>query len=147
VKEQVIVGSPGDQKCLHVLDQELNLEKTIALETIGVGDIMGIAADEYMNLYICDYRNGGIHVISLKDQGELLYSFGQEQLVHPYSIYTSGGLVYISTWSDHKIFVFTKEGTLVASFGSQGDEEGQFHLPSGLVVDTDGYLYVCMRQK
>ena len=32
---------------------------------------------------------------------------------------------------------------LVASFGSRGDEEGQFHLPSGLVLDADGYLYVC----
>ena len=143
VKEQVIVGSRRDLKCLHILDRELNLEKTIALKTIGVKDIRGIAVDEHMNLYICDYNNGGIHVVSLKDQGELLYSFGQQQLKHPHSIYTSGGLVYISTWSDGKIFVFTKEGTLVASFGSIGDEEGQFRLPNGLVLDADGYLHVC----
>jgi hypothetical protein len=41
------------------------------------------------------------------------------------------------------MFVFTKEGTLVASFGSEGEEEGQFDYPSGLVVDADGYLYIC----
>ena len=97
VKEQVIVGSRHD---LHVLDRELNLEKMIAFKTIGVKDVHGIAVDEHMNLYICGYNNGGIHVISPKDRGELLYSFGQEQLRLPHSIYTSGGLVYISTWRD-----------------------------------------------
>jgi tripartite motif-containing protein 2/3/tripartite motif-containing protein 71 len=51
--------------------------------------------------------------------------------------------VYISSWSNNKIYVFTKEGTLVASFGSQGRGEGQFNLPTGLIFDADGYLYVC----
>jgi sugar lactone lactonase YvrE len=117
----------------------------ITLETIGVRDVVGIAVDEHMNLYICDFGSDRcIHVVSLKDQGELLYSFGQEQLghAHPHSICTSGGLVYISTWPG-KVFVFTKEGTLVASFGSTGPGEGQLNLPSGLVVDADGYLCVC----
>jgi DNA-binding beta-propeller fold protein YncE len=144
VKEQAIVGLRDNSKCqVNVLDREFNLEKTFDLETIGVRDIMGIAVDEHMNLYICDYDNNCIHVVSQKNEGELLYSFGQEQLKLPHSICTSGGLVYISTWSDHKIFVFTKEGILVASFGSQGKKEGQFSYPSGLVVDADGYLYVC----
>jgi outer membrane protein assembly factor BamB len=143
VKEQVVMGSRGHPTCLHVLDRELNLEKTIALETIGVKDVGGMATDEQLNLYICDDDDDCIHVISLKDQGELLYSFGQNQLDYPHSISTSGGLVYVSTWSDNKIFVFTKEGTLVVSFGIEGDEEGQFGFPSGLVFDDDGYLYVC----
>jgi tripartite motif-containing protein 2/3/tripartite motif-containing protein 71 len=140
-KDQVVVGSRGHKTC-YVLDQELNLEKTIALKTIGVGDIMGIAVDEHVNLYICDFGDGGIRVVSQKNQSELLYSFGQELLGHPHSVCISGGLVYISTWSGF-IFVFTKDGTLVASFGSRGHGEGQFRFPSGLVFDADGYLYVC----
>ena len=145
MKEQVIVGLRDHPTCLHVLDRELNLEKTIALETIGIKDVNGIAVDEHMNLYICDDEDNSIHVVSLKDQGELLYTFGQEQLDSPHSIHASGGLVYISTyaWSDNKIFVFTEEGALVASIGSEGHEEGQFSFPSGLIVDAAGYLYVC----
>ena len=144
MEEQVVFGS-RHPTCLNILDRQLNFEKTIALETIGIGDVdvEGIAVDEHMNLYICDHVNGGIHVISMKDQNELLYSFGQEQLKSPHSIYISGGLVYISELLDNKIFVFTKEGTLVTSFGSVGCEEGQFRLPNGLVVDSDAYLYVC----
>jgi sugar lactone lactonase YvrE len=147
LKKQVIVGSRarvlGPQPCRHIFDRELNLEKTINLEAIGVRDAEGIAVDEHMNLYICDFSNGYIHVISLKDQSKLLYSFGRQQLKWPHSIYISGGLVYVSTWGDNKIFVFTKEGTLVASFGSRGHEEGLFSHPSGLIFDADGYLYVC----
>ena len=35
---------------------------------------MGIASDEHMNLYICDYSYDGVHVLSLKGQGELYES-------------------------------------------------------------------------
>ena len=98
---------------------------------------MGIASDEYMNVHICDFINGGIHVQSLKGQGELLYSFGKEQLRFPYSICISRGLVYVSTWSDDKIFVFSKEGELMTSFGFR---EAQFMCPSGLVFDVDGFF-------
>ena len=52
---------------------------------------MGIAGDEHMNLYICDYNNG-VHVLSLKGQGELLNSF---QVDRPHSIHVSGGLASI----------------------------------------------------
>ena len=124
--QDIIVGSQDlTRRILYILDRQLNFEKTIALETIGamVLEVQGIAIDEHMNLYICNYCNGGIHVISLKDQGELLYPFGQKQLKLPHSIYTSGGRVYVSIWEDNKIYVFTKEGTLVTSFaiGSEGD--------------------------
>ena len=88
-----------------------------------------------MNLYICDYNNGDVHVLSPKGQ-EHLYTFGKQQLQLPHSIHISysGGLVYVSSW---KTNVFTKEGKLVASFG-------HFGLPCGLVLnfDTDGFF--CM---
>ena len=94
-----------------------------------------------MNLYICDFRDrGSVHVLSLKGQGELFYSFGKHL---SYSTCISGGLVYVSTWSDHRVYVFSKEGKLVTSFGGIGSKEGQFLCPSRLVFDDDGFLYVC----
>ena len=143
--DQIIVGSRGPP-CLYIFRTNLELDRKIDLKRAGVGDVLGIASDEHMNLYICDHSNGGVHVLSLKGQGELLYSFGKEQLQCPYSICISGGLVYVSTWSlaDNIIFVLSKEGKLVTSFGGigHGSKEGQFMLPSGLVFDVDGFLYV-----
>ena len=137
--DQVIVGSRFPPH-LYIFHTNLELDRKIDLKRVGVGDIIGIAGDEHMNLYICDYSNNSVHVLSLKGQGELLNSF---QLDYPHSIHVSGGLVYVSSWRIHKIFVFTKQGKLVASFGHQGWKEGQFNLPCGLVIDTNGYLYVC----
>ena len=139
--EQVIVGS-RDPSYLYIFHSNLKLNRKIDLKRVGVGDVTGIASDEHMNLYICDFSNGGVHVLSLKGQGELLYSFGKEQFYLPRSICISGGLLYISVWSGiNTIFVFSKEGMFVASFGSFGlNNQG---LPSGLVIDADGFLYVC----
>ena len=145
--DQVIVSS-RDPPYLYIFHTNLELDRKIDLQraAAGVGDVMGIASDEQMNLFICDYRGGAVHVLSLKGQGELLCSFGEEQLRHPNSICISGGLVHVSTWSANTISMFSKEGKLVASFGSNGSsQQGQFRLPSGLLCDADGFLYVCDR--
>ena len=141
--EQVIVGS-SSPPYLYIFRTNLELDRKIDLKRAGVGDVMGIASDEHMNVHICDFFNGCIQVLSLKGQGELLYSFGKEQLCLPYSICISGGLVYVSTWPlvDNHIFVFSKEGKLVTYFGGTGRKEGQFMNPSGLVFDVDGFFYV-----
>ena len=136
--DQVIVGSRRPPY-LYIFHTNLELDRKIDLKRVGVSDIMGIAGDEHMNLYICDF-NSSVHVLSLKGQGRLLKSF---QVDGSHSIHVSGGLVYVSSWNSHKIFVFTKQGKLVASFGHEGLKEGQFYLPCGLVVATNGYLYVC----
>ena len=141
--EQVIVVSHS-RPYLYIFHTNLELDRKIDLKRAGVENVLGIASDEHMNLYICDARNGCVHVLSLKGQGELLYSFGKEQLLTPYSICISRGLVCVSTWSaaDRQVFVFSKEGKLVISFGGFGLEENQFICPSGLVFDIDGFLYV-----
>ena len=142
--EQVIVGSRKPPH-LYIFHTNLELDRKIDLTRAGIGDVMGIASDEHMNLYICDARNS-VHVLSSKGQGELLYSFGKEQLHSPYSICISGGLVYVNTCTwlfiNTKVFVFSKEGKLVTSFGGFGSKEGQFMFPRGLVFDVDGFLYV-----
>ena len=140
--EQVIVGS-RDPPYLYIFTTNIELDRKIDLTRAGVGDVTGIASDERMNLFICDYNNGGVHVLSLKGQGELLYSFGKEQLQCPRFICISGGLVYVSTWKYHQVFVFSKEGKLMTSVRGFGRKEGQFGYPSGLVFDVDGFFYVC----
>ena len=142
-EEKVIVGS-RDPPYLYIFTTNLQLDTKIDLNRAGVGDVMGIASDEHANLYICDYNNGCVHILSLKGEGELLFTFGKEQLPIPYSICISKELVYVSAWSN-TVSAFTKEGKFVACFGSWGSNDGQFYLPSGLVTDCDGYLYVCDR--
>jgi len=37
---------------------------------------------------------------------------------------------------------FTSEGQFVARFGEAGQGKGQFHGPSSVAADSEGYIYV-----
>ena len=39
--------------------------------------------------------------------------------------------------------MFTSKGGFVTSFGSYGEQPGQFKYPRGLCVDNSGVVYVC----
>ena len=143
VREKVVVGS-RDPAYLYIFEKNIEFDRKVDLAAVGVGDVMGIDSDEDMNLYICNYRGGCVHVLSLEGQGKLLYSFGKERLDSPYSICVHGELVYVTDWTiEVTIYVFNREGKFVSSFAQCGCGEGQCNLPSGLVIDADGVLYVC----
>lgn len=51
------------------------------------------------------------------------------------------GRIYVADFYNHRIQVFSAEGTFLTTFGEQGDGEGQFERPVDVAVD-DGTLYV-----
>jgi DNA-binding beta-propeller fold protein YncE len=53
-----------------------------------------------------------------------------------------GGKVYVSDSQNHRVQVFTADGTFVRQFGSFGTGAGQFVLPFDLGVDAKGNAYV-----
>ena len=52
------------------------------------------------------------------------------------------GKVYVSDSNNHRIEVFTADGTFVRQFGSFGTGAGQFVVPFDLGVDAKGNVYV-----
>ena len=142
---QVVVGCRFPPSLYIFNNVNLVLNRKVDLKHFGITDVIAVtvANDEPDNLYICDYNGGCVHILSLKAQVKLLYSFGRDQLHNPRSICISERLVYVSDWHKNAVFVFTKEGKFVTSFGSFGTAKGQFQLPTGLVVDSDGILYIC----
>ncbi|MCY3638116.1 MAG: NHL repeat-containing protein [Chloroflexi bacterium] len=49
-------------------------------------------------------------------------------------------LLYVSDEAHNKVFVLDREGTLLNSWGEQGDGAGQFNRPSGIAFDDDGNI-------
>ena len=43
---------------------------------------------------------------------------------------------------NHRVSVFTSEGTFVTSFGRKGEGPGEFKSPYGVAVDNNGVVYV-----
>ena len=57
------------------------------------------------------------------------------------------GDLYVSDgYGNCRVHQFSPTGTLKRSWGVSGKGPGQFHLPHGIAVDTDGRVYVCDRE-
>jgi len=52
------------------------------------------------------------------------------------------GRLFVADTHNHRVLVFDREGTRLASFGSYGTGDGQFLFPDDVAVDRDGYVYV-----
>ena len=52
--------------------------------------------------------------------------------------------IVVLNWSQdsHRVVILNKEGELINSFGSKGDEDGQFNEPYGVDVDEEGRIIV-----
>ena len=136
--------------CIHVYTTELDYVRQIGSHGKNPGKFNGIrdiSSDEHSNLYVSDYRNSRIQVLS--NGGEFLRSFGCDEngvnkLNGPCGVCVAGQYVYVANWNNHNVSVFTTEGVYVTSFGGQwGNNEGDFNNPWGVCVDRDGFVYVC----
>ena len=140
--EQVIVADQSNPQLLS-FTRDLEFVKKIDLHS---GGPVGVTWDEEGKMYVCDFNQDYVKVLSA--QGELLYSFGDNDTSHkldePHSICVDSEFVYVSEWgSKHCVSVFTKQGKFITSFGKKRSGDGQFSYPSGLAFDSDGVLYVC----
>ncbi|MBU0719024.1 MAG: hypothetical protein KJ749_12305, partial [Planctomycetes bacterium] len=52
------------------------------------------------------------------------------------------GRVFVADTHYNRVLVFDSGGAIVGSFGSEGTGDGQFQLPTDVVFDRDGYVYV-----
>ena len=51
--------------------------------------------------------------------------------------------MYISSYGGHDIYIFNADGESLKTFGTRGENRGQFNHPRGVVVDCYGIVYVC----
>ena len=57
-----------------------------------------------------------------------------------------GDIVVCDGYGNARIHRFTAEGKLISSFGEPGHDDGQFFLPHGVAIDSEGLIYVADRE-
>ena len=52
------------------------------------------------------------------------------------------GEVYLNINNGHRVAKYNPEGELLAEWGGEGDQPGEFRSPGGVALDSEGLLYV-----
>ena len=93
------------------------------------------------HIYVTDGRNHRVQAFS--GNGDYLFMFS-EKMKKPHGICVTRDKVFVSQWTGHCVNMYSLEGQLIKSVGTNGTGELQFNYPCGLdVSERTNNIYVC----
>lgn len=114
----------------------------------------GICLDQDKYIFLADSGNHTVRKFTL--DGKLLMTLGSENIPgesgKPFnkptgvSVLPSGHIYVSDGYGNRCVHKFDPEGKLLMSWGSSGDEPGQFALPHGIFAHKNGNIYVADRE-
>jgi sugar lactone lactonase YvrE len=133
----------------------------------------GVHVDREGNIWVTDHRNAtaaqtdsipsargiGQQVFKFSPEGEILLTLGTpgvpgdppSSLNNPTDVIVApNGDIFVSEGHSNqnppgRVSKFASDGTFIESFGSFGEEPGQFRTPHGMAFDSEGRLFVADR--
>jgi DNA-binding beta-propeller fold protein YncE len=91
--------------------------------------------------YVADANRGQIVVYN--ERNEYQHAYGGEGQFRPTSVVVHENRIYVCDIADSEIEVLDKDsGEVIEKIGGIGQEEGLFHRPTHLAIDSAGNLYV-----
>ncbi len=93
----------------------------------------------HLNLFFA----GSSSLVILTENGSLLNEIHFERCLPESRVAVdSSGYFFVSQPENNEIVKYTPQGELVTTYGSYGTEEGQFSIPLGLSVTSEGIIFV-----
>ncbi|MFW6180335.1 MAG: VWA domain-containing protein [Spirochaetota bacterium] len=138
-----------DRTQFLALDVEKSSSFTLgmALEGDQVGrytlsKVTGVDLDGEGNIYAAGF--GSRIALKLSPEGKPLHQFTDPRISpgRLYDIVVDGDRVYISDFTNDRVYRFSREGKYLGVIGEPGFNRGQFYGPTALAVDGEGGLYV-----
>jgi len=114
------------------------------LEKLEFGIPVDVCLDDKGRIVVTERGNHRIHVLSQK--GKTISIFGDrgpEKLNEPTSCIPYKNMFLVSERGNNCIKVFDQSGTFLYKFGKEGNQDGQFNWPHGMLLDSSNNLLVC----
>ena len=149
LNDEILIADSGN-KCVVVLDNELNLLKVIG-QGSGNSRLVnpyGIAVTDNV-IAVSDRDSHQVKKYSL--QGELLSVIGGRgnkngRFNHPMGLaFNNNKLLYVVDGGNYRVQVFQQDDTFAFSFGNRGSNPGQFQYPVKIVIDHNNNVLVTDR--
>ena len=103
-----------------------------------------VTVEDEGRVVVTEWGNNRIQVMS--DQGQSIFTFGDkgpEKLDGPTCCIRYKNIFLVSDGGNNCIKAFDQSGTFLYKFGKEGNQDGQFKYPNGLLVDSSNNLLVC----
>ena len=132
--------------------QRLNIQTGTVVKSYGkfgkrkgeLSNPVDVTVNDEGSIVVTEYGNGRIQVMS--KEGESIFTFGDkgpEKLLWPTCCILYKNRFLVSDTGNHCIKAFDQSGTFLYKFGKEGNQDGQFNRPRGLLVDSSNNLLVC----
>lgn len=126
-----------------VFDMEKSGIRYIGVTSGVLSRAVGVAIDDERGEIWASDLAGNVYKYNKK--GEVLFTLGRRNgFKNPIGLAfdRKNSRFLIADSMLHKIFVYNRDGTPIASFGKAGKENGEFYFPGDLAVDDEGNIYV-----
>ena len=144
---EVLIADSGNCRI-----QRLNIQTGTVVKSFGkrgrekgeFGRPLDVTVDDKERIVVTEWDNNRIQVMS--KEGESIFTFGDkgpEKLLWPTCCIPYQNRFLVSDTGNHCIKAFDQSGTFLYKFGKEGNQDGQFNRPRGLLVDSSNNLLVC----
>ena len=144
--DEILIADTNNNRIQQINIQTGTVVKTFGKEGEGTREFnlpTDVCLDEERRIVVTEISSNRVQVMSC--QGETISIFGNigpEKLKEPRSCLPYKDKFFVSD-GGNCINVFDKSGTFLHKFGKQGNQDGQFNNPNGLLIDSSNYLLVC----
>ena len=132
--------------------QRLNIQTGTVVKSFGkfgkgkgeLSNPIDVTVNDEGSIVVTERDDNRIQVMS--KEGESIFTFGDkgpEKLLWPYCCIPYKNMFLVTDAGHHCIKAFDQSGTFLYKFGKEGNQDGQFKSPSGLLVDSSNNLLVC----
>ena len=147
--DEILIADAGSRRIQQVDVQTGTVVKSFGKYDSAKGRFncpIHVCLDDERHIVVTDFSNNRIQVMSR--EGESISIFGDsgpEKLSRPTSCIPYKNMFFVSDEGNHCIKTFDHSGTFLYKFGKRGNQDGQFSLLRGMLVDNNNNLLVCDR--
>jgi len=101
-----------------------------------------ITAEPNGSVFVVD-KNGRVQRFNAEGEFETFWRMPESEQGKPVGLTAHpDGRIFVADTHYHRVMIFDRDGRILGSFGSEGDGDGQFRLPTDVAVDAEGFIYV-----
>ena len=145
--DEILIADAGNHRIQQVEVQTGTVVKSFEKYGTAEGQFaspIDVCLDEECRIVVTELNNNRIQVMSREGESISIFGYrGPEKLDHPTSCISYKNSFFVSDKDNHCIKTFNQSGTFLYKFGKQGNQDGQFSWPRGILVDNNDNLLVC----